>query len=157
MDYEADPRTRTYLLRMKTMTETKPALNLDELLIIKDKDPYTYEDEYPNAEIPQFTFAQDHFHGPQLAMFYKTHHGTDLYNTYSVGGWEEGQYHRDAHQGPRINGPIAFMTENAVAVTAHKQVRREEILVEEGDHIILRGTEYEIRRTRTGHIKLDRV
>lgn len=157
MDCEADPRNWTYLLRMKTMTETKPALNLDELLIIQDTDPHTFEDEYPNAGIPQVTFSQDHFRGPQLAMFYKTHRGTDLYNTYSVGGWEEGNYHRLAQDGPRVNGPVGWMNENAVAVTAHKQVRREEILVEEGDRIILRGTEYQIRKTRTGHIELDRV
>ncbi|MCC3292495.1 hypothetical protein [Arthrobacter sp. zg-Y1110] len=136
------------------MTETKPALNLDELLTFKDKEPFTYEDDQPNAGIPQHIFSQDHFEGAQLAMFYKNHRGTDLYNTYSVGGWEEGNYHRIVQDGPRVNGPVAWMNENAVTLTAHKQTPREEILVEDGDHVILRGTEYVITKDRRGYVRL---
>jgi hypothetical protein len=39
----------------------------------------------------------------------------------------------------------------------HKQVKREEILVEVGDHVILRGTEYEIAKDRYGYVSLTPV
>ncbi|MGK3708919.1 hypothetical protein [Arthrobacter sp. IK3] len=139
------------------MTDSKTPLNLDELLLIEDKEPYTYEDGEPNAGIPQAIFGQDHFQGPQLAMFYRNHRGTDLFHTYSVGGWEEGSYHRIAEGGPRVNGPVAWMNINDVALTAHKQTPREEIRVEDGDHVIIRGTEYIINRDRRGYVSLVRA
>lgn len=139
------------------MTDTKAALNLDELLVINDAEPFTYDDGEPNSGIPQTLFSQDHFTGPQLAMYWTTHNGTDLFRTYSVGGWEEGSYHRMVQDGPRVNGPVAFMNANDVALTAHRQVEREEILVEDGDHVILRGTEYVITRDSRGYISLARA
>lgn len=128
-------------------------INLDAVITFNDETT-TYTDDQPNAGVPQATFAQDHFTGPQLAMFYKTHRGTDLYNTYSVGGWEAGNFHRTVCEGPRVDGPHAWMNENATVLTARKQARREEILVEAGDHVILRGTEYEIVKDRYGYVKL---
>lgn len=128
-------------------------INLDAVIKLNDE-TNTYEDAYPNAGVTQTTFAQDHFSGPQLKMFYKNHRGTDLYDTYSVGGWEAGNFHRAVCNGPRIDGPHAWMNENATVLTAHKQVKREEILVEAGDHVILRGTEYEIAKDRYGHVTL---
>lgn len=120
-------------------------LNLDELLTIADKDAYTYADAgHPAAGIPQPIFGQDHFAGPELAIFYKTHRGTDLYNTYTVCGWEAGSHHRVENGGPLVEGPQAFMSENGFAVTAHKQEKRERILVSPGDTLIIRGTEYEV-------------
>ncbi|MCC3299773.1 hypothetical protein [Arthrobacter caoxuetaonis] len=139
------------------MTSTKAALNLDELLVINDADPYTYDDGEPNSGIPQALFSQDHFNGPQLKMYYTTHRGTELFRTYSVGGWEEGSYHRIVQDGPRVNGPVAWMNTNDVALTAHKQAEREGILVEDGDHIILRGTEYIINRDSRGYVSLVRA
>ncbi|MBG0738985.1 hypothetical protein IV500_06050 [Paeniglutamicibacter antarcticus] len=74
--------------------------NLDQLLTINNKDSYTYSDGHPGAGTPQEIFGQDRHEGPELAMFYKNHRGTDLYNTYSVGGWETGNYHRTVDQAP---------------------------------------------------------
>ncbi|TSE14991.1 hypothetical protein B1A87_002715 [Arthrobacter sp. KBS0703] len=128
--------------------------NLDELLTINDSDPITYSEGHPGAGNPQALFGQDHFGGPQLAMFDKTHRGTDLYTTYSVGGWEAGNFHRVICEGPLVEGPHAWMSANATVLTAHKQERREQILVAEGDTIILRGTEYAISQDRYGYIKL---
>ena len=71
-----------------------------------------------------------------------------------VGGWEAGNFHRTVCEGPRVDGPQAWMNENATVLTAHKQTPRETILVEPGDHVILRGTEYEIVKSRTGHMSL---
>lgn len=42
-------------------------------------------------------------------------------------------------------------------LTAHKQERRERILVTEGDTVILRGTEYTISQDRYGYIHLTPV
>lgn len=128
--------------------------NLDELLTINDKDALTYSEGHPGAGTPQAIFGQDHYKGAELAMFYKTHRGTDLYNTYSVGGWEAGNYHRVECGGPLVEGPHAFLNENATVLTAHKQERRERILITEGDTLILRGTEYAISKDRYGYIKL---
>lgn len=128
-------------------------INLDAVIKLNDETS-TYEDNQPNSGIPQTTFAQDHFEGPQLQMFYKNYRGTDLHNTYSVGGWEAGNFHRTVCEGPRVDGPQAWMNENATVLTAHKQTPRETILVEPGDHVILRGTEYEIVKSRTGHMSL---
>lgn len=128
-------------------------INLDAVIKLNDE-TNTYDDDQPNAGIPQTTFTQDHFTGPQLTMFHKTHRGTDLFNTYNVGGWEAGNFHRTVCEGPRVDGPQAWLNENATVLTAHKQVKREEILVEAGDHVILRGTEYEIVKDRYGHVKL---
>ncbi|QOD06130.1 hypothetical protein [Pseudarthrobacter sp. BIM B-2242] len=120
-------------------------LNLDDLITINDKEGYTYSDEgHPAASIPQPIYSQDHFTGPELAIFYKTHRGTDLYNTYTVCGWEAGNYHRAENGGPLVEGPQAFMNENGFAVTAHKQEKRERIVVAPGDTVIIRGTEYEV-------------
>ncbi|HEX9226160.1 MAG TPA: hypothetical protein VF885_05835 [Arthrobacter sp.] len=131
-------------------------INLDAVIKLNDETS-TYTDDQPNSGIEQTMFAQDHFSGPQLQMFYKTHRGTDLYNTYSVGGWEAGNFHRVVCQGPRVDGPHAWMNENATVLTAHKQAKRETISVEPGDHVVLRGTEYEIVKTRTGHMSLTPV
>lgn len=130
--------------------------NLDKLLAFREDETNTFEDEHPNAGIPQATFSQDHFEGPQLAMFYKTHRGVDLYDTFTVGGWEKGNYHRKVCQGPRVNGPHAWMSKNATALTAHKQEERQEILVQPGDTVTLRGTTYEITQVR-GYAKLEPV
>ncbi|MET4144200.1 hypothetical protein [Arthrobacter sp. UYCo732] len=131
--------------------------NLDQLLIINDSDPITYSEGHPGAGTPQALFGQDHFTGPELAMFDKTYRGTDLYNTYSVGGWEAGNFHRVVCQGPLVEGPHAWMSANATVITAHKQERRERILVTEADTLILRGTEYTISKDRYGYIKLTPV
>jgi hypothetical protein len=128
--------------------------NLDELLTIDNKTPLTYTEGHPGAGAPQAMFGQDHFQGPELAMFYKTHRGTDLYKTYSVGGWEAGNYHRVVDQGPLVEGPHAWMNENATVLTAHKQERRERILVTEADTIILRGTAYTLSTDRYGYVQL---
>jgi hypothetical protein len=130
-------------------------LNLDELLTILDKDAYTYNDEgHPAAGVPQPIFSQDHFTGPELAVFYKTHRGTDLYNTYTVGGWDAGNYHRVENGGPLVEGPRAWMSENGFAVTAHKQEKRERIVVAPCDTLIIRGTEYEVSVDRGIYVKL---
>lgn len=129
-------------------------LNLDELLVIKDSDPLTYSEGHPGAGTPQALYSQDHWAGPELAMFYKNVRGTDLYRTFSVGGWEAGSYHRVEHQGPLVEGPVAWMNENATTITAHKQERREQILVEAGDTIILRGTAFTITVDSRGYITL---
>ena len=143
--------------RLRTQPEEPiQTINLDAVIKLNDETG-TYEDDQPSSGIEQTTFSQDHFSGPQLTMFYKTYRGADLYNTYSVGGWEAGNFHRTVCDGPRVDGPHAWMNENATVLTAHKQVKREEILVEAGDHVILRGTEYEIVKTRTGHMNLTPV
>lgn len=49
------------------------------------------------------------------------------------------------------------MSENATILTAHKQERREQIHVAEGDTLILRGTEYTISKDRYGYITLTPV
>ena len=103
--------------------------DLDQLLTINDKDTHSYSEGHPGAGTPQAIFGQDHYAGPELALFYKNHNGTDLYNTYSVGGWEAGNYHRVVDMGPLVEGPHAWMSENATILTAHKQVKRERILV----------------------------
>lgn len=131
-------------------------INLDAVIKLND-DTHTYEDGQPNSGIPQNIFAQDHFHGPELKMFYKNVRGMDLFHTYSVGGWEAGNFHRAEHEGPRIDGPVAWMNQNDTMLTAHKQVERETILVEPGDHVILRGTEYEITQDRRGYVLLTPV
>jgi hypothetical protein len=77
-------------------------INLDQVLKLND-DSHTYKDS-PNGA-PQALFVQDHFEGPQLEMFHSTHRGTDLYSTYSVGGWEAGNFHRQVCQGPLVEGP----------------------------------------------------
>lgn len=128
--------------------------NLDELLTINDKDALTYSEGHPGAGAPQSMFGQDHFKGAELAMFDKTYRGTDLYKTFAVGGWEAGNYHRVECGGPLVEGPQAFLNENATVLTAHKQERRERILITEGDTLILRGTEYSISKDRYGYIKL---
>lgn len=133
------------------------AFNRDELLTINDKDSFTYAEGHPGAGTPQAIFGQDRPAGPELAMFYKNYRGTDLYNTYSVGGWETGNYHRVVCGGPLVEGPHAWMSENATILTAHKQERREQILVAEGDTLILRGTEYTISKDRYGYITLTPV
>jgi hypothetical protein len=132
-------------------------LNLDELLVIKDSDPFTYSEGHPGAGTPQALYSQDHWAGPELAMFYKTARGTDLYQTFSVGGWEAGNYHRVEHEGPLVEGPHAWMNENSVALTAHKQEPRDRIIVEDGDTLILRGTEYTIVVDSRGYIELTPV
>lgn len=131
--------------------------NLDQLLTINDSDPITYSEGHPGAGTAQALFGQDHFAGPQLAMFDKTYRGTDLYTTYSVGGWEAGNFHRVACEGPLVEGPDAWMSANATVLTAHKQERREQILVAEDDTLILRGTEYTISKDRYGYIKVTPV
>jgi hypothetical protein len=138
-------------------TKIMATFNLDQLLSITDKDPLTYTEGHPGAGAPQAIFGQDHYEGPELAMFYKNHRGTDLYNTYSVGGWEAGNFHRVVCQGPLVEGPHAWMSENATVLTAHKQARRERILVAAGDTVILRGTEYTIVKDRYGYINLTPV
>ncbi len=110
-------------------------INCDDQLVIN-------ANAYDDADNP--IFIQDHFEGPQLTMFHTVHRGTELFKTYSVGGWEAGAFHRKVNEGPLVEGPHAWMSENAVALTAHKQEKRPEILVEPGDHLIIRGTEYEI-------------
>ena len=125
-------------------------INLDEQLKLND-DTYDYDkDGFPGQKI----FSQDHFNGPQLRMFYKTHRGTDLYDTFHVGGWEAGNRHRLVHQGELVDGPQAWMSKNGFAVTAHRQEPRPHIDCEVGDHLFLRGTEYEITRDSRGYIQL---
>jgi hypothetical protein len=131
-------------------------IDLDGVIKLNDQ-TNTYVDDQPNSGGEQTMFSQDHFSGPQLKMFYKNHRGTDLYNTYSVGGWEASNFHRTVCHGPRVDGPHAWMNENATVLTAHKQVKREEILVGAGDHVVLRGTEYEITKDRYGHVSLKPV
>jgi hypothetical protein len=131
--------------------------NLDQLLTINDSDPITYTEGHPGAGAPQALFGQDHFTGPVLAMFDKTYRGTDLYRTFHVGGWEPGNFHRVVCQGPLVEGPHAWMSENATILTAHQQERRERILVNEDDTVLLRGTEYAIRKDRYGYVKLTPV
>jgi hypothetical protein len=132
-------------------------LNLDELLVINDSDPLTYSEGHPGAGTPQAMFSQDHWAGPELAMFHKNVRGLVLYRTFSVGGWEAGSYHRVEHEGPLVEGPQAWMNENAITLTAHKQEPREQILVTDGDTIILRGTEYTVSVDRFGYIELTRT
>lgn len=129
-------------------------LNLDELLVIKDSDPFTYSEGHPGAGTPQALYSQDHWAGPELAMFYKTDRGTDLYRTFSVGGWEAGNYHRVENGGQLVEGPVAWMNENPVTLTAHKQEPREQILVEDGDTLILRGTAFTVTVDARGYITL---
>ncbi|MFF1880158.1 hypothetical protein ACFVVC_01650 [Pseudarthrobacter sp. NPDC058196] len=130
-------------------------LNLDELITINDNDEYTYNDEgHPAAGIPQPIFSQDHFTGPELAVFYSNHRGTDLYDTYTVCGWEAGSCHRAENGGPLVEGPQSFMSENGFAVTAHKQEQRERIVVAPGDTLIIRGTEYEVSVDRQVYVTL---
>lgn len=127
--------------------------NLDQLLTIND-DAHTYTDDQPNAGVPQAIFAQDHFTGPELAMFDKAYCGTDLYKTFTVGGWEAGNFHRAVDQGPRVEGPVAYLNENATVLTAHRQSRRERILITEGDTLIIRGTAFAVSKDRYGFVKL---
>jgi hypothetical protein len=132
-------------------------LNLDELLVINDSDPLTYDAGHPGAGTPQPLFSQDHWAGPELAMFYKNVRGVDLYRTFSVGGWEAGNYHRVEHEGPLVEGPQAWMNQNDTTLTAHKQEPRERIIVTDGDTVILRGTGYTISPDRYGYVKLTPV
>ncbi|MBG0738984.1 hypothetical protein IV500_06045 [Paeniglutamicibacter antarcticus] len=46
------------------------------------------------------------------------------------------------------------MNENATVLTAHPQELRENILVAEGDTVILRGTEYVLSKDRYGYVHL---
>lgn len=125
-------------------------INLDEQLKLND-DTHDYDnDGKPGQKI----FTQDHFSGPQLRMFYKTHRGVDLHNTYSVGGWEAGNYHRVVHQGELVEGPHAWMTVNDVVLTKHHQEPRPHIDCEIGDRLILRGTTYEIARDHHSYLRL---
>lgn len=125
-------------------------INLDEQLKLND-DTYDYDqDGKPGQKI----FSQDHFTGPQLRMFHKTHRGVDLHHTFSVGGWEAGNFHRVVHQGDLVEGPHAWMTQNDIVLTAHRQEPRPHIDCEPGDRLILRGTTYEIVRDTRGYIEL---
>jgi hypothetical protein len=148
-----DPAGGTPPLQDQPGGHTMKTIDLDAVIKFND-DTYTYEDSQPNAGIPQVTFAQDHFEGPQLEMFYKNIRGLDIYHTYSLGGWEAGNFHRAEFEGPRVDGPVAWMNQNDTVITAHKQVEREKIRVVPGDHVIIRGTEYEISQDRRGYVHL---
>lgn len=124
--------------------------NLDELLIITDR--ANSSEGQPNAE-----YHQDHFTGPQLTMFDKTYRGTDLYTTFTVGGWEAGNFNRTVFQGPMVDGPHAYLNANATVLTAHKQERRETILITVEDTLTIRGAEFSISRDRYGYITLTPV
>ncbi|HEX9089590.1 MAG TPA: hypothetical protein VF867_19015 [Arthrobacter sp.] len=124
--------------------------NLDELLTINDR--ASSSEDLPNAE-----YHQDHFTGPQLTMFDKNYRGTDLYSTFTVGGWEAGNFHRTVFQGPMVEGPHAYLNTNATVLTAHKQERREAILITVEDTLTIRGAEFAISRSRYGHITLTPV
>lgn len=128
--------------------------NLDQMLTIKDNEPLTYTEGHPAAGTPQAIFGQDYSEGPQLAMFCKNHRDTDLYNTYSVGGWEAENFHRVVDQGPLVEEPHAWMSENATILTAHRQVARERIIVSAGGTVVVRGTEYLVSKDRYGYMKL---
>lgn len=124
--------------------------NLDELLVITDR--ASTSEGQPNAE-----YHQDHFTGPQLTMFDKTHRGTDLYTTFTVGGWEAGNFNRKVFQGPMVDGPHAYLNANATVLTAHKQERRGTILITVEDTLTIRGAELTISRDRYGYISLTPV
>lgn len=127
-------------------------LNLDDLLTVNEE-KYTFEDG-PKPGVPQPIFSQDHFAGPVLAMAAGSVRGTDLFDTFSVGGWDAGVFHRVEDGGPLVEGPHAFIFKNGVALTAHVQEKREEILMEEGDTLVFRGVEYTVGRGRYREIAL---
>jgi hypothetical protein len=128
-------------------------INLDDKLVFTTEH-HTYEGDHPKAGTPQVIISQDHFDGPVLSMFDKNHRGTDLFDTFSVGGWDAGNHHRVEDGGPFVEGPHAFIFKNGFALTAHVQEKREEILVEPGDTVIFRGNPYTIGRGAYGQVAL---
>ena len=128
-------------------------INLDDKLVFTTE-LHIYEGDHPKAGTAQVIVSQDHFSGPVLSMFDKTYRGTDLFNTFSVGGWDADNHHRVEDGGPFVEGPHAFIFKNGFALTAHVQEKREEILVEAGDTVIFRGNPYIIGRGRYGEVDL---
>jgi hypothetical protein len=72
-------------------------------------------------------------------------------------GTRQAMLGQDHFRGPLVDGPHAFLNENATILTANKQERRERILVTERDTVILRGTEYTISKDRYGYLHLTPV
>lgn len=124
---------------------TATILNLDELLDLQNESWC----DYP-------TFTTGSFAKTVLVMEDRMHRGVMLTNQYGIFGWEAGSFQRLVQDGPMVEGPYAYMTKQSVALTAHRQEPREEIMVKTGDRLIIRGTTYEIVDQR-GEMILKRV
>lgn len=112
--------------------------NLDELLTFKSES-YEYREQPGKQNV---TFSQQYGDPVEVEMFYKNYRGTDLYDSYLIGGWEAGNAHRVECGGPLVEGPHAWMSKRGVAITAHKQERKEKVRVTFGDVLIIKGTRY---------------
>ncbi len=69
---------------------------------------------------------------------------TTLHDFYSFGGWVAGEEGRVVHGGPMVPGPHAYLFEQGVMVTAHKQPDEIAYLIEEGTIVKLMGTFYAV-------------
>ena len=104
--------------------------NLDELL--------SFKDEIWDTDA---TFSAGHWGTPVLTMPYSDDR-PDLTRRYSVFGWDVDSRQRMVQDGPKVQGPVAYLLSKPDVVTAHRQAPVTEIPVSVGDHLIIRGTEY---------------
>lgn len=112
--------------------------NLDELLAFKTE---SYEYAERNGKKDE-VFSQQFGDPVEVEMFYKNYRGTDLYDSFLIGGWEAGNAHRVECGGPLVEGPHAWMSKRGVAITAHKQPETRKVRVTFGDVLIIKGTRY---------------
>lgn len=126
-------------------TATVTTHNIDELMELTDDSWCGYP-----------TFSSGSFTKTVLAMESRMHRGVMLVDQYGIFGWEAGSFQRVVQDGPLVEGPIAYMNKKGVALTAHRQEPVREIMVKPGDHLIIRGTTYEIVKQR-GDVVLERV
>ena len=129
---------------MTAQTATK-TLNLDELL--------TFKDEVWDTDA---TFSAGHWDTPMLTMPYEGFSGAALTRRYSVFGWDADSRQRMVQDGPKVQGPVAYLQSKPDVITAHRQAPVTEIPVSVGDHLIIRCTEYVIGCAGVD-ILLDRV
>lgn len=107
---------------------------------------------------PSSTFPEEpaYFQSPRNIELHFTDNPNRYgqYSTFSIFGWTKDGKGRIVDQGPIESGPVAFMSQNATMITAHRQEPKKRLELSVDDTLEISGTEYSIRLDRYGYVKL---
>lgn len=99
-------------------------------------------------------FSLNSFARVKLAGFPINHRGYELFEYYSVGGWDAGAEGREEFQGPMVPGPRAYAFKQGVMIHNGPYLDEVAFYVEDGYTVKLRGVWYTVQMDKRGYIKL---
>jgi hypothetical protein len=117
-------------------------------------------DKLMGDAIEESSFGEGHFtlnsfSRVKLAGHPINYRGHELYEYYSICGWDAGAEGREEFQGPMVPGPRAHAFKEGVMIHNGPYLDEVAFYVEDGYTVIIRGVKYIVKMDSRGYIKFE--